>query len=241
MLSGVHELLHLIECTLDYGPLNNINCFQFEEINRKMLRFIHGLDLIGEEMIKIFSTAQYLSLKSINIENYDLKEFVTSRLKLKSSNNKNKRNEMFLDIHFKCQESSSNTININLISKFTEQQLDNLSISWKLSIDGIPFSSHLNQTKRCDSCIYYENNKFGLIECFVKHEDRILVIIKVIVCVLSPYYSNLCPETRCKLSICYITNQLKVVDIRNVKKAALIKFSETDIYVSDFSVSHLFN
>jgi hypothetical protein len=30
MLSGVHELLHLIDCTLDYGPLNNINCFQFE-------------------------------------------------------------------------------------------------------------------------------------------------------------------------------------------------------------------
>ena len=30
MLSGVHELLHLIDCTIDYGPLNNINCFQFE-------------------------------------------------------------------------------------------------------------------------------------------------------------------------------------------------------------------
>jgi len=48
MLSGVHELLHLVEMTLDFGPLNGINCFQYEELNRKMIRFVHGFDLIGE-------------------------------------------------------------------------------------------------------------------------------------------------------------------------------------------------
>ena len=37
MLSGVHELLHLVECTKTLGPLNNINCFPFEELNRKLL------------------------------------------------------------------------------------------------------------------------------------------------------------------------------------------------------------
>jgi hypothetical protein len=26
MLSGVHELHHLFECTRNFGPLNNINC-----------------------------------------------------------------------------------------------------------------------------------------------------------------------------------------------------------------------
>jgi hypothetical protein len=30
LLSGVHELLHLIDETIEYGPLNNINCFPFE-------------------------------------------------------------------------------------------------------------------------------------------------------------------------------------------------------------------
>ena len=30
MLSGVHELLHLIDETIKHGPLNNINCFPFE-------------------------------------------------------------------------------------------------------------------------------------------------------------------------------------------------------------------
>ena len=51
MLSGVHELLHLVEMTLDFGPLNGVNCFQFEELNRKMIRFVHGFDLIGEFII----------------------------------------------------------------------------------------------------------------------------------------------------------------------------------------------
>ena len=51
MLSGMHEMLHLVDCTLDFGPLNCINCFQFEELNRKLMRFLHGHDLIGEDRI----------------------------------------------------------------------------------------------------------------------------------------------------------------------------------------------
>ena len=48
MLLGVHELLHLVDCTKNYGSLNNINCFPFEELNRKVVGTIHGRDLIGE-------------------------------------------------------------------------------------------------------------------------------------------------------------------------------------------------
>jgi hypothetical protein len=61
MLSGMHELLHLVDCTLDFGPLNSISLFTFEELNRKGVRLIKGKDLIGEEFIKLLSTAQCLS------------------------------------------------------------------------------------------------------------------------------------------------------------------------------------
>ncbi len=44
MLSGAHELLHLTHCTLEFGPLNSVNCFQYEELNRKLMRFLHGTD-----------------------------------------------------------------------------------------------------------------------------------------------------------------------------------------------------
>ena len=42
MVLGMHELLHLVECTLALGPLNCINSFQFEELNRKILSLIFG-------------------------------------------------------------------------------------------------------------------------------------------------------------------------------------------------------
>ena len=67
MLSGVHELLHLTECVFIFGHLNSLNLFVFEENNRKIIGFINGHDLIGEELIKIFSTAQALSSFVVNI------------------------------------------------------------------------------------------------------------------------------------------------------------------------------
>ena len=51
MQSGVHELLHLVQCTKNFGPLNGCNCFEFEELNRLFLKLIKGNDLIGEEFI----------------------------------------------------------------------------------------------------------------------------------------------------------------------------------------------
>jgi len=62
MLSGAYELLHLTQCTLEFGPLDSINCFQYEELNRKLMRFLHGTDLIGKEIIKICGTSQIISL-----------------------------------------------------------------------------------------------------------------------------------------------------------------------------------
>ena len=44
MLSGTHESLHLVDCTIAFGPLNLINLFQFEELNRILVSFLHGFD-----------------------------------------------------------------------------------------------------------------------------------------------------------------------------------------------------
>ena len=61
ILSGVHELLHLVECSKYFGPLNLINLFPYEELNRKCIRVIHGRDLMGGELIQMFSLIQSLS------------------------------------------------------------------------------------------------------------------------------------------------------------------------------------
>ena len=58
------------------------------------MRFIHGHDLIGEELIKIASTTQILSTFNRNIKNSKLKHYVSSRLNFKSSNIKKLTNRI---------------------------------------------------------------------------------------------------------------------------------------------------
>ena len=145
------------------------------------------------------------------------------------------------EVYIKSLENTENQSYIITFNSFTGLNLTSIPICFNLTLNGIPFSSYLNNTKRCDSCFFLKDKKFGLIECFVKIENQIFVIYKQLVSVYSPFYSILCPELRARSSICYHTDQFKVVDIREIKKATLIKFSESDIYVSDFSMSHLFN
>jgi hypothetical protein len=54
MVSGFHELLHLVQCTRSFGPLNNVSCFQFEELNRKIKNMIKGKDLIGMVILSFY-------------------------------------------------------------------------------------------------------------------------------------------------------------------------------------------
>ena len=44
--------MHLVLCTRTLGPLNDNNCFPFEELNRKVTRFIKSQDLVGDEFLK---------------------------------------------------------------------------------------------------------------------------------------------------------------------------------------------
>jgi hypothetical protein len=89
MLSGVHELLHLLECTKNFGPLNNINCFPFEELNRKVIGTIHGRSLIGEEFIKLFSLMQSQSNTVTSFAKQSkLVNFIKKEMVFKTSNRK---------------------------------------------------------------------------------------------------------------------------------------------------------
>lgn len=89
LTSGIHELLHLVEQTNQLGPLNTFNCFQFEELNRKIANLIKGQNLLGEEFIKLFSICQNMSNISLDL-NSDSKvgKFIDKYFWIKSSNRK---------------------------------------------------------------------------------------------------------------------------------------------------------
>jgi hypothetical protein len=241
MLSGVHELLHLVDMTLEFGPLNGINCFAFEEMNRKILRFIHGFDLIGEEMIKVFSTSQYLIKSVTNIKNSNLKDFASSRLKLKSSNTKNtsnnKKNNSIVAKFKTCDDQKY----LKVINSYTGLNLEQFEISHKVSLNGTIFTSQQIQTLRNDACFSNLNNKSGLIECFVNVNDKLLVLYKQIIRVYQPFYSNLCPEIRSRSTLCYLSEDLKIEEVHNLNKAFLISLSTKETYLSTYKMSHLFN
>ena len=61
MLSGMHELLHLVELTKNFGNINSINLFTFETLNRHVSNTIHGKYLVGEEFISSYTLLQGLS------------------------------------------------------------------------------------------------------------------------------------------------------------------------------------
>ena len=69
MLSGMHEHLHLVETTKHFGPINTLNCFLYEELNRKTNNLTYGKSMIGEEFIKLFRVVQSLHQITYNKNN----------------------------------------------------------------------------------------------------------------------------------------------------------------------------
>jgi hypothetical protein len=88
MVSGMHELLHFVDGTLKFGPINCVNSFQFEELNRKIISLIHGDDLMGDEFYKLFSILQALTYYSYKNTNEILNNFFEEHCIIKSSNKK---------------------------------------------------------------------------------------------------------------------------------------------------------
>jgi len=243
MLSGMHEMLHLVDCTLDFGPLNCINCFQFEELNRKLMRFLHGHDLIGEELIKIFTTAQILSSFSNSVLNNRIRDYIKNKLIFKSSNLKNKSDKnktIIKNTEITLNELYSQAFEY-YIKKIDSVKIDQLTTCKKIVYNGIIFTSESIKTKRSDSSFISKDNRIGLIQTFVIYKKTVYVIAKKIVKMMNAFKSTSCPQIESNLFVCDISEQLFVEKIDNIKKIVLINISRQNCFVSLFNSSHLFS
>ncbi|RNA29376.1 hypothetical protein BpHYR1_028554 [Brachionus plicatilis] len=117
--SSFHELLHFSDLTLDFGPLNVTCCFQYEEINRKIINLIHGFDLVCEEFIQKFSTIQIFSALKVNILEEKLSKDINENF-LKSSNSKFKKKQDLMIQQLKINQE-------NTVGSFSEQEVENVS------------------------------------------------------------------------------------------------------------------
>ncbi len=243
MVSGMHELLHLVDCTIEFGPLNCVNSFQFEELNRKILSLIHGKDLMGDEFMNLFSILQALVFFSFKNTNKVLIEYFEKHNIIKSSNTKRltTRNENLKPLG-KTTIPSVREKNF-ILSYYDETNIDSFKLCYKFSFKGILYTSLSSDTKRCDYCIKTrDNNFYGLIEYFLYNESKVYVVCKKLVKLLAPFFDPENSEVKSKSILCNLTERQFVTTIDKLVKVFFIKVSDNNnnAYISSFSISHLF-
>ena len=245
MLSGVHELLHLTDCTKDFGPLNYMNCFPFEELNRKVIGLINGRDLLGEEFIKIFTLIQTLSATFSELP-MDSKfyDFVKEEMKFKTSNKKNKGDKSVSTYKYlnKTNKLENETIKEIIKKKFylDDDAIEELIFFNKIIYNSIIYTSVAIKTKYFDSCFTIGNNKFGLIENFFTLNEKHYVVARKLNRLNSPFFCEQNDSIISSLHLCHVSNNFFIEEIFEIKKSIFIQI-EQKCFVSNFSISHLFN
>ena len=244
MMSGVHELLHLFDCTQDFGPLNLMNCFQFEELNRKVVGFIHGRDLMGEEFIKIFNLIQGLmsnfSLISPQSVFYD---FIKNEIKFKTSNKKNSNtNDRSVKKSNRIKELTDENLRktVKMKLNLTDADIDRIEYYNKFFYNGIIYTSSSIVTNFCDSSFITNNNKIGIIKHIFSYNSVDYFLSEKVLCLCNPFLCSASSERKVLMSICKLTGQFFIEELKDIKKTALIQV-EDKVFVSTFTVSHLFN
>ena len=234
-LSGVHELLHFVDCTLDFGPLNLTNLFTYEELNRVIVRSIKGKDLIGEEFIKLYSTVQLLS--KIEPSSQELKDFLQEHSIFKTSNRKNQA-KIGKEINFLSQKLISNIDYLNIYNALTNKNLVQIDSLNRLQYKGHIYTASSENTKFCDSCFMNSDVAFGLIKTFLYDKLNVYVLAKKMSVVFNFNSEN--HSVKSNLFMCHVTDDFILAKIEDIKKCALIFISDTECYLSKFPISHLF-
>ena len=188
MLSGVHELLHLVRCTENFGPLNGCCCFEFEELNRLFLKLIKGNDLIGEEFIKLYSFLTGLnSFSSATITYSKFKQFIIKNAAIKSSNLKKNRNNNYGQV-IDNNEIIKEQMVSDLLQDYGEDYIEDLVIYFRAEYNSIKYTTMCNDTRFCDYCVVSNEKDFGFIKYFIKKGDAIFVSCQRIIKLRQPFY-----------------------------------------------------
>jgi hypothetical protein len=240
MLSGMHELVHIVQCTIDSGPLNTVNVFMYEENNRGIISFLHGRDLVGDEFLKVFAVAQALHtyVESFVI-NPKLKKFLKKYVDIRTSNNKLKTNQFDLKLG-KLSEPLDNRFK-ELINK-NKLNFKMIKFANTVSIDGISFTDSNNKSRFNDSCVETPMGDIGFIyKIVVTRENKVYFILKRIVKLLDCFYYPPHEKYKSNIILCSVTNEFFICKIANVKKIFFIHINNELNFLSSFNMQHLFH
>lgn len=180
LTSSFHELLHMSDLTKHFGPLNVTCLFQYEEVNRKISSFIKGKDLIGEEFIKIFTVAQYLTKMSNYIYKKDdnIRSYFEKHLIIKTSNRiETNFSIKYTDKFIKIQDQSIR----NAIYEFNNTHVKTIFITKKVKFKNIKINTKSRSKRFFNSCVMDKStSSIGLIQNIVYdcHNDKNLFFLE---------------------------------------------------------------
>ena len=218
MLSGMHELVHLIDITKKFGTINTTNCFVYEEMNRKIIRMINGKDLVGEEFIKLFSSIQCLSTFVANSNsNNDVLDYIRDNFIIRTSN---KKFLSKLTKKIKLNDIINNDLFQkfrNIIQKISDFMVNINEMAFSINFRGIRYNAAYKKKKFNDSFIKAKD-KFGVIEVIFKINDEYFVLTRKLI-KLRHVFVNGFNEMPSLTSICFMSKENYFIEnIKNIEK-----------------------
>lgn len=254
LTSSFHELLHMSDLTKHFGPLNVTCLFQYEEVNRKISSFIKGKDLIGEEFIKIFTVAQYLTKMSDYIykEDDNIRSYFEKHLIIKTSNRiETNFSIKYTDKFIKIQDQSIR----KAIYEFNNTHVKTIFITKKVKFKNIKINTKSRSKRFFNSCVMDKlTSSIGLIQNIVYdcHNDKNLFFCRKIsireITVDDEFYEydddddddyshNLLSS---KSFIGTLLNEYFICEIENSITIFYSKFNNRNLFISTFNSEHLF-
>ena len=191
--------------------------------------------------MKLFSVLQALTFYSFHSDNGIVKQYFKDHNIVKSSNKKclvDKKGAFkpLGEIH-----EASLEVQDQIISDFPEVDLP-LKCCFRLLFDGIVYTTTQSNTKNCDFCVKTTEvgEKYGLIEMFAFNNNSVYVIIKKVTKLICPFFDPKYPELKSKIFLANLTKRKFTSRIEKLSKAFLIDVGDNRMYISTFSISHLF-
>ena len=203
MLSGMHEILHIVDCTINFGSINYVNCFPYDEINRKIVYLINGFDLVGVEFIMNFSILQSLQVFSESYRNNTrVNKFIEKHNIIKTSNKKRVNQDECILSHLQnITDHQFKIVTENLIVDGMDRS--EMKSCKRIKFHGSLYTTTKNKSKRADHCVRVEL-LYGLISDFIVIKNEIYVAIQRVDHLFSPFYDENNPQIQSNTFLCII-------------------------------------
>jgi hypothetical protein len=244
MLSGVHELLHLVQCTEELGPLNCLGCFQYEENNRKITGSIKSQDLVGDEYIKRWSVSRSMALIVNNLDhsNNKVANFIKENFHIKSSNLKRNKKSC---LRFSSKIDNIKSISFEIINLIKELNIDLNECNFyeNIYINEILYSCINDKTKFNNSTISH-NELIGQVCCIINYNNNTYIICREIKELEQPFFNKQYREIKSHIKRCIYYNSYFTIlqhDFKSLKKHFLYRYTDRFCFISTYISDHLFS